>query len=147
MRILDADILAYALYDESPAYTHAWQLVEKGLRGDLDLCLTPTTILETYNTLFWFYRVRPMKSLLEKLSLTVERLKVIETSMNGLKISAAENIPLGDGFLIATAVQHNKPVIVTNDRHLIGKAPKYGLIVENPVPEDVRRELSEWNAE
>ncbi|MCX6642524.1 MAG: type II toxin-antitoxin system VapC family toxin, partial [Candidatus Bathyarchaeota archaeon] len=117
MRILDADILAYALYDESPAHSSAWQIIEKGLKQEFELNLTHTTILETYNTLFWFYRVRPLKSLLKKLSFVTDNLKVIGTSLNGLKISESENIPLGDGFLIATALQHSKPIIVTNDSH------------------------------
>ena len=144
MRILDADILAYALYDESPAHTLSWQLIERSLTNEIDLYVTPTTILETYNTLYWFYRVRPLKSLLEKLTLTIEGLKVLETSINGLKVSAADNIPLGDGFLIATALHHSKPIIVTNDQHIINKAPKYGLITENPITEEIRKKLTEW---
>lgn len=147
MRILDADILAYALYDGSPAHPYAWQLVERALMGEIELSVTPTTILEAYNVLFWFYRVRPMRSLLEKLALTVDGLKVVETSTGGLKISAADNIPLGDGFLIATALQHNKPIVVTNDSHIIIKAPKYGLIAENPIPDSVKEKLSNWNIE
>jgi len=145
LRILDADILAYALYDESPAHPYAWELVERCLSGGLPLSVTPTTILETYNTLYWYYRVRPLKSLLEKLTLTVEELQVVETSINGLKIAAAENIPLGDGLLIATALQNNIPVIVSNDKHIINRASNYGLITENPVPEETRKQLSEWN--
>lgn len=145
MRILDADILAYALYDESPAHTYAWELVERCLSRGIPLSITPTTILETYNTLYWFYRVRPMKSLIDKLTLTIEGLKVVETSVNGLKIAAADNIPLGDGLLIATALQHNIPIIVSNDKHVINKTSKYGLIAENPIPEEIRKTLSEWN--
>lgn len=146
MRILDADILAYALYDESPAHPHAWGLVERCLIGGLPLSVTPTTILETYNTLYWHYRVRPLKSLLDKLTLTVDELQVVETSINGLRIAAADNIPLGDGLLIATALQHNIPVIVSNDKHITDRAPKYGLITENPVPEEIRKILSGWTA-
>ena len=147
MRLLDADILAYALYDESPAHSSAWNTLEKALMGEIDLHVTDTTILETYNTLCWFYKVRPLKKLLEKMILTVDGLKVIETSMNGLNISMAENIPLGDGFLIATALKHGKPIIVTNDAHIINKAPKYGLLTENPIPDDVRKSLSVWKIE
>lgn len=145
--MIDADILAYALYDESPAHANAWRVVERALVGEIELHVTHTTVLETYNVLFWFYKVRPLTRLLEKLSLTLEGLKVLETSTNGLKIAAAENIPLGDGYLIATALQHSKPIIVTNDSHIMGKAPKYGLIVENPIPDDVREQLSNWKVQ
>jgi predicted nucleic acid-binding protein len=147
LRIIDADILSYALYDESPAHAHAWRVVERALKGEIELYITHTTVLETYNVLFWFYRVRPLTRLLEKLSLTLEGLKILETSTNGLKLAAAENIPLGDGYLIATALQHSKPIIVTNDSHVLGKAPKYGLIAENPIPEDVQEQLSGWRVQ
>jgi len=47
--------------------------------------------------------------------------------------------------LIATALQNNIPVIVSNDKHIINRASNYGLITENPVPEETRKQLSEWN--
>ena len=144
MRLLDADIFAYSLYDESPAHNPAWRTIERALNGEIELNITYTTILETYNTLYWFYRVRPLKTLLEKMTLTVDGLEVVETSVNGLNISEAENIPLGDGFLIATALKHGKPIIVTNDAHIINKAPKYGLLIENPIPDEVKKQLSTW---
>ncbi len=88
--------------------------------------------------------MRPLATLVEKLRLVVEGLKVLDTSMDGLGISAKENIPLGDGLLISTALRHSKPIIVTNDGHILGKAPKYGLITENPITAEVRDKLSGW---
>ena len=143
LRILDADIFAYSLYNQSPAHTDSWRLVENCIRQGLPLHVTPTTILETYNTLFWHYRVRPARSLLEKLSLTVEELQVVDTSINGLRIAQTDNIPLGDGLLIATAHQNKIPIVVTNDKHIINTAPKYGLITENPVSDETRNKLSD----
>ncbi|MCD6509029.1 MAG: hypothetical protein J7L11_01365 [Thermoprotei archaeon] len=57
MRIMDSDILSYALYDESPAHPYAGKVLEKGLLGEVEEApsftyLTYTTILETYNVLF-----------------------------------------------------------------------------------------------
>ena len=147
MRIVDSDILSYALYDKSPAHTCAWRVIERGLLGEIELYLTYTTILEVYNVLFWFYRIRPLKRLLEKLKLVVGGLKVVETSIKGLNISLEENIPLGDAFLIATALNNRIPVIVSNDSHILNKAQNYGLIVENPIPEETKRKLTEWKAE
>lgn len=66
MRLLDADVMAYVLYEGSPAHTSAWEFIENHLRLGHSLNITPTTVLETYNTLYWFYRVRPMESLLKK---------------------------------------------------------------------------------
>jgi len=144
LRIIDSDILSYALYDESPAHPYAWEVVEKGLLGEIELYLTHTTILETYNVLFWFYRIRPLQKLLEKLTLVIGGLKIVEPSVAGLNISSEDNIPLGDGFLLATALRHRIPVLVSNDSHILSKAPKHGLITENPIPKDVRSKLAEW---
>ncbi|MCD6509028.1 MAG: type II toxin-antitoxin system VapC family toxin [Thermoprotei archaeon] len=83
-----------------------------------------------------------MRRLLEKLKLAISELKIVETSIAGLNISLKENIPLGDGFLIATALEHRIPIIVSNDSHIANRAPKYGLMVENPIPEDVRRKMA-----
>ena len=83
-----------------------------------------------------------MRRLLEKLKLAISELKIVEISIAGLNISLKENIPLGDGFLIATALEHRIPIIVSNDSHIANRAPKYGLMVENPIPEDVRRKMA-----
>jgi len=147
LRMVDSDILSYALYDESPAHDYAWRIIERGLLGEIELYLTYTTILEAYNVLFWFYRIRPLKRLLEKLKLVVGNLKIVETSIRGLDISLEENLPLGDAFLIATALNNRIPVIVSNDSHVIDKAQKYGLIVENPIPKETKRKMAEWKAE
>ena len=37
MRIIDADILAYALYDEHIANEYAWPVIEMGIRGKYKL--------------------------------------------------------------------------------------------------------------
>ena len=136
MRLIDADILSYALYDESPFHEAAWRYVKRGLAGELEMAVTTVTILETYNVLYWYYRVRPRKLLLRKLSLVVEGLRAVPASARGVEIALARNIPLGDGFLIATALDERLPVIVSNDRHIAKMAPKYGLIVENPLKMD-----------
>ncbi|MEM1523007.1 MAG: hypothetical protein QXU69_08270, partial [Thermofilaceae archaeon] len=80
MRLLDADILSYALYDESPFHDAAWQYVKRGVLGEVEMAVTPVTVLEAYNVLYWYYRVRPRKLLLRKLSLLVESLTLVPTS-------------------------------------------------------------------
>ncbi len=141
MRIVDADILSYALFEDSPAYTYAWDVVQRALKGEIETFVTHTTILEAYNTLYWFYQVRPRRALLEKISLVLHGIDVLDTSKEGVQLAASENIPLGDGFLIATASAHRVPIIVSSDEHVRKVAPRHGLIVENPVPEEVMRKL------
>ncbi len=133
---------SYPIYDESPAHSYAWTLVRRGILGELELHVIPTTILETFNALYWFYRVRPRRALLRKLKLVVYNLDVVEASPGGIRVALESNIPLGDGFLIDAALKHRIPIIVSNDSHIAKVAPKYGLIAENPLPEDVREKLA-----
>ena len=63
MRLVDADILSYALYDLSPFNPLCNTLIERAARGELELYVTHTTLFEAYNVLYWAYRVRPRRAL------------------------------------------------------------------------------------
>ncbi len=142
MRIVDADILSYALLEDHIATPYAEPIILRGLRGELELNVAGTTMLETYNTLYWYYRVRPRRRILEKLEVIAEGLNVVNVQVDlGVRIAREENVPLGDGLLVTTAVEHGIPVIVSNDRHVRRLAEKYGPIFEDPIPESVRRSM------
>lgn len=143
MRIVDADILCYALLKGHVANPFCEPIILMGLRGKLDVSVTPVTLLETYNTLYWDYHVRPKAIVLKKVRIVAEGLKLTATSKLGYKIAEDENIPLGDGLLIGTALENKIPIILSNDSHIKRKAGKYGLIVENPIPEQIRRKMGE----
>ena len=106
MRLVDADILSYALYDLSPFNPLCKTLIERAARGELELYVTHTTLLEAYNVLYWAYRVRPRRAILEKILIVLSIIGVVPTSAKGLDIAKEENIPLGDGILIATALDN-----------------------------------------
>ncbi len=139
--ILDADILSYALYDKHIAHEYCWKMIKDGIQGKFDVYLTHTTILEAYNVLFWHYKVRPRMKLLKKIKLVAENLKIVPPSIRGIEIALEENIPLGDGILIATAVDNRIPIIVSNDADIIKVAPKYGIFVNNPIPKEIREKM------
>jgi rRNA-processing protein FCF1 len=111
------------------------------------------SLLNVYNNLrniqcfILVLQSKAFEETLKKLKLTVSALKVVESSINGLEIYSTENIPLGDGFLIATALAHRIPIIVSNDQDIANKASKYGLIVENPIPEEIRKKLMKYEAQ
>ena len=50
-------------------------------------------------------------------------------------------MPLGDALLVATALDNRIPIVSTNDKHVKKLAVKYGLVIENPIPEDVIRQM------
>ncbi len=142
MRIIDADILAYALFDESPAHLDSWKIIENAIRTQIKLYVAMTSILETYNVLYWFYRVRPRAALIQKIATVLETMITVPPSSDGVGLALRENIPLGDGLLLATALNNRIPVVVSNDLHIAKMAPKIGLLVENPLSERTRRRLS-----
>jgi hypothetical protein len=85
---------------------------------------TYTMLLEAYNVLYWAYRVRPRRAILEKMLIVLSIIGVVPPSAKGLDIAKEENIPLGDGILIATALDNKLPVVVSNDRHVEKTATK-----------------------
>lgn len=143
MKLLDADILSYVVYDAHIAHEVAWELFETALHQEIDLYVLPTTILETYNTLFWYYRVRPRRALLEKLGAIINQMSRLPVAENGILVAKEKNIPLGDGFLLATAKSQRIPVILSNDAHIQKQAPIMGLFVENPISEELRKKMGQ----
>jgi predicted nucleic acid-binding protein len=51
MRIVDADILSYGLLENHVATPHAKPLIERGIKGEIELYVTATSLLETHITL------------------------------------------------------------------------------------------------
>ena len=143
MKLFDADILSYVVYDAHIAHEVAWELFETALHQEIDLYVLPTTILETYNTLFWYYRVRPRRALLEKLGVIIDQMSRLPVAENGILVAQEKNIPLGDGFLLATAKFQRIPVILSNDAHILKQAPTMGLFVENPISEELRKQMGQ----
>ncbi len=141
MRIVDADILSYALLENHIATPYTKPLVERGIRKSLELYVTTTTLLETYNTLYWHYKIRPKVNVSRKILLLAEGLKLIFPSSKGFKLSVEEDVPLGDAILIATALDNKIPIVVSNDKHIEKLAEKYGLIYENPLPKEVKEKM------
>jgi len=141
MRIIDADILAYALLENHIASPYVKPLIERALKGEIELYVTPITLLETYNVLYWIYRIRPRKIVAKKIYVVAMGLNLVCVSKIGFKISVEENVPLGDALLVATALERRIPILVSNDKHVTKLAEKYGLILENPIPENIRRKM------
>jgi len=141
VRLIDADILSYALLENHIATPYTKNLVSRGLKGKIKLYVTITTLLETYNTLYWYYKVRPREKVAKKIRIIAFGLNLINISSTGYNIAVEENIPLGDALLVATALEQKIPIIVSNDKHVEKLTKKYGLIYENPIPSEIRKLL------
>lgn len=141
MRIVDADILSYGLLENHIATSYTRPLIERGIKGEIELYVTTTTLLETYNSLYWHYKVRPRINVARKIELVADGLKLISPSRRGFKICVNEYVPLGDAMLIATALDNNIPIVVSNDKHIEKLTEKHGLLYENPIPKEVRLQI------
>ena len=141
MRIVDADILSYALLENHVATPYTRPLIERALKGEIRVYVTPVTLLETYNVLYWHYRVRPRVAVAKKVLAVAEGLNLVQVSTRGFHMAVRENVPLGDALLVATALDNRIPIVSTNDKHVKKLAVKYGLVIENPIPEDVIRQM------
>ena len=143
MRIIDSDILSYALLENHIATPYTKPLIERALKGEIKVYVTATTLLETYNVLYWYYHVRPRRIIAKKIMCIAEGLTLISPSKHGFYKAIEENVPLGDALLVATAIENNIPIIVSNDKHVEKLAEKYGLIIENPIPKKIRKQMAE----
>ncbi|QOJ79255.1 type II toxin-antitoxin system VapC family toxin [Infirmifilum lucidum] len=146
MRVIDADILSYALLENHIATPYARPILVRALKGELEAYVLDTTLLEAYHTLYWYYRVRPRSAVLEKLRIVAEGLNILCASPRGLLLALEEGVPPGDGLLVATALQNRIPIVVSDDKHVKRLAGKYGLIYENPIPEDVKEKMGKANS-
>ena len=58
LRIFDADILSYALFDGSPAHEDSWGHLKGLIEGGVSVCVTPATVLgHDFAVLAVFYLV------------------------------------------------------------------------------------------
>jgi predicted nucleic acid-binding protein len=65
----------------------------------------------------------------------------IETARKALEVAKAHKVRSFDANLVASAETNGISVIVSNDRHIAGLCEERGLILENPVPEEVTKKM------
>lgn len=141
MRIIDSDILSYALLENHIATKYTRSLIERALRGEIKVYVLPTTLLETYNVLYWYYHIRPREAVAKKILSVAEGLTLTSVSRRGFHMAVEENVPLGDALLVSTALDNKIPIVVSNDKHVEKLVRKYGLVLENPIPEEIRKQM------
>jgi len=144
MRLLDADILSYALARGHDAHPYCWPLLQEALQGKISVAVAATSLLEAYHALVEDYRVEREKAYLKLDALSrSRRVKVlpvtVETARSALEIAKIHQARSYDANLIASAETNSISVIVSNDRHIAGLCKERNLILENPIPEEVIR--------
>lgn len=58
-----------------------------------------------------------------------------------MRIIDVDILSYGLSLLIVTALDNRIPIVVSNDKHIERVAKKYGLIHENPIPQEIRKKI------
>jgi predicted nucleic acid-binding protein len=146
MRIIDADILAYALYAKHDAHPYCWPILQNAVHGKTATAIATTSLLETYHALVEDYGVERQEAAYKLDGLTRSR-KIqflpltIEVARKALEIAQLHKVRSFDANLIATAETNKISVIISNDHHIARLCKERDLIIENPIPKNISEEM------
>lgn len=146
MRVVDADILSYALFRRHDAHPYCWPLLQDAVHGKISVAIATVTILETYHALVEDYRVEREEAFRKLDALTRSRRirfipMTIDVVRKALEIAKTHKVRSFDANLIASAETNEISVIVSNDKHIGRLCKERGLILENPIPEEITKKM------
>ena len=146
MRIIDADILSYALFQKHDAHPYCWPLLQNAVHGKTNVAIATANLLEVYHALVEDYGV-DREDASYKLDALTRSTKIkflpltVEVTRKALEIAKLYKVRSFDANLIATAEINQITVIVSNDAHIARLGKERCLIVENPIPKEVSKNM------
>ena len=146
MRLIDADILAYALFEKHDAHIYCWPLLQNAVHGKTSTAIAITSLLETYHALVYDYQVEKEEAAYKLDGLTrsakIRFLPLtVDIARKALEIAKIHKVRSFDANLIASAEMNEISVIISNDHHIARVCKERDLINENPIPKDVAEEM------
>ncbi len=146
MRIIDADILSYALFQKHDAHPYCWPLLQNAVHGKVSAAIATANLLEAYHALVEGYGVERQEAFYKLDGLTRStRIRFLTLSADAtrkaLEIAKLHNARSFDAALIAIAETNEISVIVSNDKHIARVCNERGLIIENPIPKEVAKKM------
>lgn len=146
MRVLDADILSYALFRGHDAHPYCWPLLRDAIHGKINAAIATVSLLEAYHALVEDYRVEREEAF-RKLDALAGSRKIqflsmtVEIARKALEVAKVHKVRSFDANLVASAETNRISVIVSNDRHIARLCEERGLILENPIPEEAAKKM------
>ena len=146
MRIIDADILSYALFEKHDAHPYCWPLLQNAIHGKTSTAIAITSLLETYHALVDDYGVEREEAAYKLDGLT-RSMKIrflpltVDTARKALEIAKLHKVRSFDANLIASAETNKISVVISNDHHITRLCNERDLIIENPIPKNVVKEM------
>jgi len=146
MRIIDADILAYALFQKHDAHPYCWPPLQNAIYGKINAAIVTASLLEAYHALVEDYHVEREEASYKLDGLTRStRIRflplTVEVARKALEIAKLHKVRSFDANLIASAETNGITVIVSNDAHIARLCKERGLIIENPIPKEVAKKM------
>ena len=146
MRIIDADILSYALFEKHDAHPYCWPLLQNAVHGKTSVAIAITSLLETYHALVEDYEVEKEEAAYKLDGLTrsakIRFLPLtLGISRKALEIAKLHEVRSFDANLIASAETNEISVIISNDRHIARLCKERDLIIENPIPKEIAKNM------
>ena len=146
MRIIDADILTYALFEKHDAHPYCWPLLQSAVHGKTRVAIANTSFLETFHALVGDYQVEREEAAYKLDGLTrsakIRFLPLtVDIARKALEIAKVHKVRSFDANLIATAETNEISVIISNDHHIERLCKERDLILENPIPKDTARKM------
>ncbi|MCW4001483.1 MAG: type II toxin-antitoxin system VapC family toxin [Candidatus Bathyarchaeota archaeon] len=146
MRLIDADILSYALFQKHDAHPYCWPLLQDAVHGKLSAAVTAANLMEAYHALVEDYGVEREEAQYKLDGLTrstkIRFLPLtVDTARKALEIAKLHKVRSFDATLIASAETNNISVVVSNDAHIARLCRERGLIIENPIPKEASKRM------
>lgn len=146
MRLIDADILAYALFQKHDAHPYCWSLLQNAVYGKISAAIANASLLEAYHALVEDYHLEREEASYKLDGLTRStRIRflplTVEAARKALEIAKLHKVRSFDANLIACAETNNISVAVSNDSHIARLCSERGLIIENPIPKEAAKKM------
>ena len=146
-KILDSNILIYSILEDHPASDVSEKLL-LSCENKFTWTTSPITFLETFHVLIKIYGQDKSKTLHKikeamKSPLDIKPLNM-QLIFSSLEKSIKHLIDTNDAILLQIAIDFGIPIIATDDKKLINACESYGIICENPINDNIRKHMSEW---
>jgi len=146
MRIIDADILSYALFENHDAHPYCWPLLQNAVYGKISAAIATASLLEAYHALVEDYQVEREEASYKLDGLTRStRIRflplTVETARKALEIAKLYKVRSFDANLIACAETNRISVVVSNDAHIARLCKERELIIEDPIPKEAAKKM------
>ena len=146
MRIIDADILSYALFQKHDAHPYCWPLIQNAVHGKISVAIGMVNLLEAYHALAEDYGVEKQEASYMLGALTrstkIRFLPLsVEIARKALEIAELCQVQSFDANLIATAEVNKISIVVSNDAHIARLCKERGLVIENPIPKEAAKKM------